>query len=416
MDESMWATAAAEHMSQPSPPMALALAEARLACAWSSPNPPVGAVVVRDHTIVGRGHTQPPGQPHAEVMALRQAGDAAIGADLYVTLEPCAHFGRTPPCTEAIIAAGIKRVQVAVRDPNPAVNGAGLAALAAANIAVTLGDGAAAAAELIEGFTTYILTGQPLVIAKYAMSLDGKIATHTGDSRWITGPIARAAVHRLRAQVDAILVGAGTALADDPQLTARPPADYPSPHQPLRILLDSTGRVPLSARLYDPALPGRTLLATSDRLAPTTAAALAERAIEVLRLPTTATGLDLTVLLDELGRRGVTTLLVEGGATLLGSFFAANRVHKLLAWIAPVIIGGSAAPGPVAGLGAATMAQAVALSSPRLERLGNDLLVTAYLPQTTAHLPLATPPATTASRSDERPTPTSPPSCLAEYA
>jgi diaminohydroxyphosphoribosylaminopyrimidine deaminase/5-amino-6-(5-phosphoribosylamino)uracil reductase len=367
--------------------MALALAEARRARGWSSPNPPVGAVVVRDGAIVGRGHTQPPGQAHAEVMALRQAGPAARGADLYVTLEPCGHHGRTPPCTAAIIAAGIARVHVALRDPNPAVDGAGLAQLAAAGIDVTLGDGAAAAAELCEGFATHILTGRPLVIAKYAMSLDGRIATATGQSRWITGPTARAHLHRLRATVDAILAGAGTVLADDPLLTARVPAAETPVHQPLRVVLDSAGRLPLAARLFDPALPGRTLVATTDRMPADRRAALAARGVEVLTLPATPAGVALPELLDALGRRGVTSLLVEGGARVHAAFFAAGLVHKVLAYIAPVIIGGAAAPGPVAGAGAPALAAAPRLTRPALERLGPDLLLTAYVPATTRHLP-----------------------------
>lgn len=372
-----------------SQPMMLALAEARLACGWSSPNPPVGAVIVQAGRVVGRGHTQPPGQAHAEIMALRQAGAAAHGAELYVTLEPCAHYGRTPPCTEAIIAAGLSRVHVALRDPNPSVNGGGLARLNAAGIPTYLGDGAAAAAELIEGFTTHILTGRPLVIAKYAMSLDGRIATHTGHSRWITGETARAHVHRWRARVDAILVGAGTALADNPQLTARLPASEPPPHQPLRILLDSTGRVPPSATLYDPALPGHTLLATTDRLAASTATALTERGVEILRLPTAPAGVALPALLDELGHRGVTSVLVEGGAQVLGAFVDAGLVHKVMAYVAPVVIGGAASPGPVAGRGALTMPEALHLTATRLEMLTPDLLLTAYVPQMANHLPLA---------------------------
>jgi diaminohydroxyphosphoribosylaminopyrimidine deaminase/5-amino-6-(5-phosphoribosylamino)uracil reductase len=346
--------------------MALALAEARRARGWSSPNPPVGAVVVRDGAVVGRGHTQPPGQAHAEVMALRQAGPAARGADLYVTLEPCGHHGRTPPCTAAIIAAGIARVHVALRDPNPAVDGAGLAQLAAAGIDVTLGDGAAAAAELCEGFATHILTGRPLVIAKYAMSLDGRIATATGQSRWITGPAARAHLHRLRAAVDAILAGAGTVLADDPLLTARVPAAEAPVHQPLRVVLDSAGRLPLAARLFDPALPGRTLVATTARMPDDRRAALAARGVEVLTLPATPAGVALPELLDTLGRRGVTSLLVEGGARVHAAFFAA---------------------GLVAGAGAPTLAAAPRLTRPALDRLGPDLLLTAYVPATTRHLP-----------------------------
>ena len=384
----------------PSPFMALALAEARQARGWSSPNPPVGAVLTRDGRVVGAGHTQPPGGPHAEIMALRQAGEAARGAEMHVTLEPCPHHGRTPPCVEAITAAGVATVHVATRDPNPCVRGGGLAALEAAGIATTVGDGAAAAAELIEGFTTHILTGRPLVVAKYAMSLDGRIATRTGHARWITGPVARAHVHQVRAGVDAILVGAGTAVADDPLLTARP--DRETPHQPLRVVLDASGRVPLSARLFDPALPGRTLLVTGDRLPAERRLALRERGIETLTLPTEGTLISVPTLLEELGRRGVTSLLVEGGARVLASFVEAGVVQKVLAYIAPVIIGGAEAPGPVAGLGATTMTEALRLTATRVEQLGPDTLVTAYVPATTEHLPLARAAETTVRRVEAR--------------
>jgi diaminohydroxyphosphoribosylaminopyrimidine deaminase/5-amino-6-(5-phosphoribosylamino)uracil reductase len=366
--------------------MRLALAEARLARGWSSPNPPVGAVVARDGVVVGRGHTQPPGQAHAAVMALRAAGPAAAGAELYVTLEPCRHHGRTPPCTDAIVAAGVARVHVAALDPNPAVDGAGLARLRAAGVAVTLGDGAAEAAELIEGFATHVLTGRPLVIAKYAMSLDGRIATAAGHSRWITAEAARAHLHRLRAAVDAILVGAGTVVADDPLLTARPPRDEPAPHQPLRVVLDSAGRLPPTARLFDPALPGRTLVATTERMPADRRSALRDRGVDLLLLPVGPDGVSLPALLDALGERGVTSLLVEGGGRVHGAFFAGGLVHKILAYVAPVIIGGAAAPGPVGGGGAATMDAALRLVAPRVEPLGPDLLVTAYVPGATRHL------------------------------
>jgi diaminohydroxyphosphoribosylaminopyrimidine deaminase/5-amino-6-(5-phosphoribosylamino)uracil reductase len=366
--------------------MRLALAEARLARGWSSPNPPVGAVVVRDGVVVGRGHTQPPGQAHAEVMALRAAGPAAVGAELYVSLEPCRHHGRTPPCTDAIVAAGVARVHVAALDPNPAVDGAGVAGLQAAGVAVTLGDGAAEAAELIEGFATHVLTGRPLVIAKYAMSLDGRIATAAGHARWITGESARVHLHRLRATVDAILVGAGTVVADDPLLTARPPGVGPPPHQPLRVVLDSAGRVPTTARLFDPTLPGRTLVAATERTPPGRRAWLRDRGIDALLLPDGPDGVSLPALLDALGERGVTTLLVEGGARVHGAFFAGGLVHKLRAYVAPVIIGGADAPGPVGGVGALTMDAALRLAAPRVESHGADLLVTAYVPGAFSHL------------------------------
>jgi diaminohydroxyphosphoribosylaminopyrimidine deaminase/5-amino-6-(5-phosphoribosylamino)uracil reductase len=264
-----------------------------------------------------------------------------------------------------------------------------MAALTAAGVATSLGDGASAAAALIEGFTTHILTGRPLVIAKYAMSLDGRIATHTGHSRWITGPLARAHLHRLRASVDAILVGAGTVRADDPQLTARPP-DWPGqPYQPLRVIVSRHGRLSLSARVFDATLPGRTLLVTANDLPPTDARTLQGRGLELLQLPDGTDGVDLPALLDYLGSIDITSLLVEGGSQTLAGFFGQHLVHKVLTYVAPVIIGGHAAPGPVGGRGVPTMALADRLTAPTYQSLGADLLISAYQPALTAHLPLA---------------------------
>jgi diaminohydroxyphosphoribosylaminopyrimidine deaminase/5-amino-6-(5-phosphoribosylamino)uracil reductase len=368
--------------------MASALAEARLACGWSSPNPPVGAVIVRDGRLVAAGRTQPPGGAHAEIVALAGAGAGALGADLYVTLEPCCHVGRTPPCCDAIVRAGIRRVIAACADPNPLVHGGGFARLRAAGVEVSVGDGAADAARLIEGFATAIATGRPLVIAKYAMSLDGRIATATGHARWISGPSARAHLHRLRATVDAILVGAGTVLADDPLLTARPAATT-APHQPLRVVLDSAGRLPLTARVFSPAPPASTLVATTAAMPADHRLALTARGVEVAVLPAGEHGVDLPALLDHLGARGVTTLLVEGGSRVHASFFEAGLVHKVVSYVAPVIIGGEAAPGPVGGHGAQTMDAALRLAPVRIERLDPDLVVEGYIPETCPHLPFA---------------------------
>ena len=227
--------------------MLRALQLAERAVGHTSPNPPVGAVLVRDGRIVGEGRTQPPGQSHAEIVALRQAAELANGATLYVTLEPCSHHGRTPPCADAIIAAGVAEVRASMTDPNPRVAGRGLDALRQAGITVTLGEGRAAAEELAAPHSWYITTGRPLVTLKFAMSLDGKIATRTGDSKWITGPESRRYVHTLRARADAIMAGIGTILADDPQLTARDANGTPLPRQPLRVILDSRARTPPDA-------------------------------------------------------------------------------------------------------------------------------------------------------------------------
>ena len=242
--------------------MRRALELALSAVGHTSPNPPVGAVLVRDGRIVGEGSTQPAGQSHAEIVALRQAAELANGATLYVTLEPCSHHGRTPPCADAIIAAGISEVHAAIVDPNPLVAGRGLQMLRDAGISVTLGEGRDEAEELIAPHSTYITTGRPLVTLKFAMSLDGKIATRTGDSKWITGQESRRYVHTLRARADAIMAGIGTVLADAPQLTARDANDAPLPRQPLRVVVDSRGRTPPDAALLKQ--PGRTLIAVSN--------------------------------------------------------------------------------------------------------------------------------------------------------
>jgi diaminohydroxyphosphoribosylaminopyrimidine deaminase/5-amino-6-(5-phosphoribosylamino)uracil reductase len=357
--------------------MRLALELARGACGFSSPNPPVGAVIVREGAIVGRGATQPPGGPHAEAVALRQAGELARGATMYVTLEPHQFHGRTPPCTDAIIAAGIHTVRIAALDPNPRVAGGGAAQLQAAGLTVTVGLGAAEAERLAAPFAHWLATRRPLGIAKLAMSLDGKIATRTGQSHWITGPAARLEGHRLRQASDAIIIGSGTALTDDPLLTTRLP-DLPPDHvrHPLRVVVDSRGRLPASARMLDPATPGHTLVATTDRSSAAWRAQIIEAGAEIIVLPSDAQGrVDLTALWDALGARGCLTALIEGGGTLLGSAVAAHLVQRVIAFVAPLLIGGSAAPGAVGDPGVADLAVAPRLRWVRIEQAGDDLLL-----------------------------------------
>lgn len=361
--------------------MARALELADLARGRTSPNPAVGAVVVRDGRVVGEGYTQPPGGPHAEIVALRQAGEFARGATLYTTLEPCCHHGRTPPCAEAIVAAGVAEVRIAILDPNPKVQGGGCRMLEAGGVRIRVGERAAEAREQIEDFTKYVLTGRPLVVAKWAMSLDGKIATRTGDSKWITGEPARELAHELRDTYGAIVVGVNTVLLDDPQLTVRLPpekARRPARLQPWRVVVDSRGRTPLGARLLGPELAGRTIVAT-------TAAATAawRREIRALGahdmvLPDRDGVVDLEALLDALGQMEITGVLVEGGGTLFGSLFEAHLVDKVCAFVAPRILGGAGAPSPVGGTGALTVASAWKLRDVRIERVGEDLLVVGY--------------------------------------
>ena len=352
--------------------MLRALELARASVGETSPNPPVGAVVVRDGRIVGEGRTQPAGQDHAEVVALRQAGELARGATLYVTLEPCWHYGRTPPCTNAVIAAGVAEVHVSVVDPNPRVDGRGIGALRAAGIEVVLGEGREEAEELVAPHAVYITTGMPLVTLKFAMSLDGKIATRTGDSRWITCEESRRYVHELRAKSDAIMAGIGTVLADDPQLTARDSNDAPLSRQPLRVVVDSRGNTPPDATMLSQ--PGKTLVAVSE-VGEDARDALESAGAEMFLAPTGNGRVNLRALLAELGRREVTSVFVEGGGVLAGSLLDAGLVHRVVAFVAPVIIGGDRAPSPIGGQGAALMSDAIRLSGVKIERFGGDVAV-----------------------------------------
>jgi diaminohydroxyphosphoribosylaminopyrimidine deaminase/5-amino-6-(5-phosphoribosylamino)uracil reductase len=353
--------------------MQRAIELARSVVGRTSPNPAVGAVLMKDGAIVGEGATQPSGQAHAEVMALRQAGGAAAGAELYVTLEPCPNFGRTPPCTQALIDAGVSSVHVATLDPNPAVAGGGVKVLEAAGVRVTVDSGSPEAEKLIEAFAKHITTGLPFVTAKFAMSLDGKIATRTGDSRWISNETSRRAAHLLRSEADAVMVGIGTALADDPLLSVR---DVPFERaQPTRIVVDSTGRLPETAAML--AQDGSTLLAVANVDA-AKRTALESAGVEIVAAPGSDARVDLVELLRLLGGRDITSILVEGGSGLLGSLFDAALVDKVVAFIAPVIIGGADAPSPVGGQGARTIADALRLAHVHYEVVDGDMMVVGY--------------------------------------
>ena len=343
----------------------------------TAPNPAVGAVVVNDTHVVGRGWTQPVGQAHAEIEALGEAGERARDATLYVTLEPCCHYGRTPPCVDAIIRAGIDRCVVAVRDPSFAVSGRGIARLQEAGINVEVGLRESEAIELHAGFFTRLRLGRPLVRAKYAMSLDGRIATRTGNSKWITGPIARRHAHVLRDQSDAIVVGAGTVARDNPSLTTRLSEEFTGAdgvHHPLRIVLDGRGMTSLSARIYANDLPGTTLVATTSHAPPAWLDALAVHGVDHI-VCGEGPVVDISLLLQDLAQRGMNEVLVEGGGRILGAFFDAGLVDRVAAFVAPVVIGGLTAPGPVGGAGVERIAEAWRLEKLRTRALGNDLLM-----------------------------------------
>ena len=361
--------------------MERALALARQAEGDTSPNPCVGAVVVRDGRIVAEGIHRRAGAPHAEAEALQTAGDLARGATLYVTLEPCNHEGKTPPCTEAILQAGIGKVVYAVRDPNPGVTGRGHERLAEAGIDVDSGLCSEEARHLNRFYFYHVRTGRPYVVAKFAASLDGKIATVTGRSRWITGTAALTRVHELRRRVDAVLIGAGTVIADDPGLSVRLPGF--SGRQPLRLVLDSRGRVSPGARLFESDLPGSAIVATTRKMPSSHRKALEARGVECLILPSDGFDrVDLPALLTELGRRKISSLLIEGGGEVLGSAFDAGIVHELWAFVSPLIIGGLKAPTPVQGRGFPSIEEALRLDRTTVETVGEDFLVRGFVVET----------------------------------
>jgi diaminohydroxyphosphoribosylaminopyrimidine deaminase/5-amino-6-(5-phosphoribosylamino)uracil reductase len=343
----------------------------------TSPNPLVGAVLVKEGRVVGEGYHRRAGEAHAEILALRAAGHTARGATLYLTLEPCAHHGRTPPCAPAVIEAGIARLVVAIEDPNPKVAGQGVACVRAAGIPVEVGLLAAAARQQNEVYLKWRVRDLPFVTWKSAATLDGKIATRTGNSRWVTGEAARAFVHRLRAEHDAILVGIGTVRADDPLLTARPPGRRSG--NPLRVIVDARAEIPLDSRILRTLSEGPALVATTAAAPEPRRAALQDAGAAVLTLPARCGRVDLVALMRELARREITSLFLEGGAEITASMLADGLVDKAVLFIAPKIVGGRAAPGPVGGEGIARMADALTLRDVTLRRFGEDFAVTGYL-------------------------------------
>jgi diaminohydroxyphosphoribosylaminopyrimidine deaminase/5-amino-6-(5-phosphoribosylamino)uracil reductase len=348
--------------------MRLALHEAAKGLGRTSPNPAVGAVIVKDGRVVARGHHERAGGPHAEVVALKRAKGRAAGADLYTTLEPCDHFGKTPPCSLAVIEAGIRRVFVATQDPNPRVNGRGIARLRGAGVQVIMDVLRPECEALNAPWFRFITSGRPYVTLKAAITLDGRIATRTGDSRWVTGEEARAEAHRLRDVADAVLVGAGTALADDPRLTTRLPRGRG--RDPVRVVLDSHLRLPRRLALFHPTSAAPTLVAhvtdRRPRLGP---------GVEALQCRATRAGrVDLGDLLAKLAARGITHLLVEGGGEVSASFLRAGAVDRLVLFVAPKMVGGDGVPW-LPGPGVARMSDAIALDVRETRRAGDDLVI-----------------------------------------
>ena len=341
----------------------------------TSPNPLVGAVIVRDGRIIAEGWHRKAGTPHAEVHALRMAGDLARGATLYVTLEPCAHYGRTGPCAKAVAEAGITRVVVALLDPNPKVAGKGVAILRDAGIKVRVGVLEEEARRLNEVFLHWITTGLPFTVLKTAMTLDGKIATATGDSQWITNEASRLRVHEMRDRSDAILVGIGTELHDDPSLTTRLPG-VPGKN-PIRIIVDSQARTPLDAHVVTDGA-AKTIVATTEAAPKERVEALQSAGVEVLACGS-GPEVNLRVLMQELGKREITSVFVEGGGSIAFSLLAASLVDKVHAFVAPKIVGGADAKTPVEGAGFQKLADAVELTGLTAETIGGDVLLTAYV-------------------------------------
>lgn len=365
-------------MLHPEEFMRRALELAERGAGWTSPNPMVGAVVVKQNSILSEGWHEQFGGPHAEFVALQRAGALARGADLYLTLEPCvsAPGKRNPPCADEIIRAGIARVFVALRDPDPRINGRGIERLTEAGIEVIEGLLEREARKLNEIYLKFKTTGTPFITLKMAMTADGKIATRTGDSRWISSQESLRFAHELRHRHRAILVGIGTLLADNPQLTARLEQKT---RQPIRIVLDSHGRIPLDAEVVRSAGQIRTIVATTDALSPHKEQALRQARVEVWRLPARDGRVDLHALVQKLSQDQIDSLLIEGGAEVAWSFLSQRLIDKMLLVIAPKIIGGRAAPGPVGGSGFERLSEAIPLKEITISRLDGDILYEAYI-------------------------------------
>jgi diaminohydroxyphosphoribosylaminopyrimidine deaminase/5-amino-6-(5-phosphoribosylamino)uracil reductase len=335
------------------------------------PNPMVGCLVARESQVLGEGWHQQFGGPHAEVNALAAAGEAAVGATMYVTLEPCCHQGKTPPCTQAVITSQVRRVVVALRDPFPLVAGGGIRVLREAGIQVDVGLLEFEATQLTAPYRKLVETRCPWIIAKWAMTLDGKIATAQGDSRWISGDASRQVVHQLRGRMDAIMVGRGTAVADDPLLTARPPG----PRFATRIVLDSRASLGLESQVVRTAGEIPTLIVVSSAADAGTIERLRDAGCEVLERPEGTPAESLAWLLRELGQRRMTNVLVEGGGRLLGTLLDGRMVDEIHAFVAPKIVGGGQAPPPVAGEGVSRISEALSLIDPIIEQTGDDVYI-----------------------------------------
>lgn len=357
--------------------MRLAIRLAKKARGRTSPNPLVGALVVKEGEVVGKGFHQKAGEPHAEINAINNAGGKARGGELYINLEPCNHYGRTPPCTKTIIDSGIKRVFVGMEDPNEVVAGRGIQCLKDNGIYVQTGILIEECQRLNETYIKYITEKRPFVILKSAASLDGKIATRVGDTRWITNEKSRAFLHRLRDEVDGILVGIGTIMADDPELTAR--LNGRKGKDPVRIVVDSKLRIMPQSKVLNPESEAGTIIATTELAPKERIKKLEELGARVLIVRSKDNRVDLMELMYELGKLEITSLIIEGGAEINASSLDSGIVDKVLFFYAPKIIGGADALGMVGGKGVEKLNDAVNLKNIRVRRLGDDILVEGYV-------------------------------------
>ncbi len=351
-----------------------ALREARRGLGNTSPNPMVGAIIVKGGKVLARGYHRYAGAPHAEAEALSRLEGKAEGATLYVNLEPCNHYGRTPPCTEAILASGIARVVIGMQDPNPDVKGGGCAYLRGHGLEVIEGVMENESRELNEAFVKYSRTKRPFVTLKSALTLDGWAATSSGHSKWVTNERSRACVHRLRARSDAVLVGVGTVISDDPMLTVRGIRGK----NPLRIVADTSLRTPLDARIVRDLSDARTLIAIGPEANGARLRKMAKQRVEIVRCPAMGGKIDLLVLLERLGAMSVMSLLVEGGAEIAGAFLRERLVDKVVVFIAPKLLAGDDGVPMARGHGALMMENCLRLGNVRLQKIGSDIMVAGY--------------------------------------
>jgi len=354
--------------------MRMALDLAATAKGKTNPNPVVGAILVKDGVVVGSGIHRKAGEPHAEVHAFQMAGKHADGATLYVTLEPCSHFGKTPPCANLVKDSGVKRVVVATEDPNPAVSGKGITIIKNAGIEVEVGMLKEEAVKLNERFIHNMIFEMPFVISKVAMTLDGKIAAYTGHSKWITGSEARREVHYLRDEVDGILVGVGTVLADNPKLTTRLDGKGKNP---VRIIMDSRLRTPLDAYVAD-CREAATIIVTTMDAREEKAKQLAKKGVKILTIPSENGKIDSKLALKMLYKEGITDILLEGGSEINANFMRNNLIQKYLVYVAPKILGGKTSYTPFRGEDVETVDEAVPLQFTEVQKVGEDLKITAY--------------------------------------